>query len=144
MADKSEDGNSDEERSGTRPASGTSKTSKSSEMTIGDTVSKLTVKALKEFRLSDQSDADTATGDQSLPEIDLLQDVTNIDLTVPPEQTSVSSEQDHRPEAGVDLDEANEENILLGDQEESDEETDGESEMVVLDPDHVRLVSMFV
>lgn len=140
MADRGEEtgeGISDGQDVATRPASGGSKGSKGSEKTLGDAVSKLTVKALKEFRLSDPSDVDTtATGGESVPGINMTQEVPNIDLGPPPVPTFLSSEQ----EIGDELDEGvDEENILL-DGEDSDEESDGESEMVVLDPDHVRFV----
>ena len=145
MADRPEEsceGTSTGQDLAARPVSGGSKESKGSDRTIGDAVSKLTVKALKEFRLSDPSDVDTTvTGGESIPGINMAQDVTNIDLAAPPGQTLLSSEQDDLGEMGDDIDDAgdDEDDLLEGGSGESDEESDGESEMVVLDPDHVRI-----
>ena len=127
-----------------RPGSGRSKGSADSRKSIQDAVSKLTVKALKEFRLSDPSDVDTiVTGAESeglVLTATLTQDIPAFDPRgAPGAQTLLSEgisgsgegarEDEIRGDDGEDRDED------LSDEEESG--SDGESDMVVLDPDHV-------
>ena len=143
MADRPEEnGPSDtEEKDGEqRSASGRSKGSAESRKSIQDAVSKLTVKALKEFRLSDPSDVDTVvTGAESeglVLTATLTQDIPAFDpqgapgaQTLLSEGISGSGEDAREDEIGGDD----------GDEDLSDEESgsEGESDMVVLDPDHV-------
>jgi len=144
MADRPEkNGLSDTEgKEGTeRPQSGRSKGSAESKKSIQDAVSKLTVKALKEFRLSDPSDVDTVvTGGESeglVPTATLTQEIPTFDPRgVPGAQTLLSE--------GISGDDTREDEIAAeidgGDDEDlSDEEygSEGENDMVVLDPDHV-------
>lgn len=141
MADRENGvGDSEQKDDAQRPVSAGSKASGDSKKSIVDTVSKLTVKALKEFRLSDPSDVDTTiTGAESeglVPTANLTQDVPTLDLhggpgaTILSEQEGITDfgEHDAADEFGVEED---------GDDITDDEESDGESEMVVLDPDHV-------
>ncbi|KAM7433427.1 Coiled-coil domain-containing protein 40 [Porites harrisoni] len=147
MADRPEEnGLSDTEgKEGTeRPQSGRSKGSAESRKSIQDAVSKLTVKALKEFRLSDPSDVDTVvTGAESeglVPTATLTQEIPTFDPRgVPGAQTLLSE--------GISGDDTREDEIAAeiddGDDEElSDEEygSEGENDMVVLDPDHPLMV----
>lgn len=129
-----------------RPASGRSKGSADSKKSIQDAVSKLTVKALKEFRLSDPSDVDTVvTGAESeglVPTANLTQDIPTFDPQgVPGRQTLLSenmSGEDTRADDGAD--EFHDDGG--GDEDLTDEDesgSDGENDMVVLDPDHVSL-----
>lgn len=128
-----------------RPRSGRSKGSADSGKSIQDAVSKLTVKALKEFRLSDPSDVDTiVTGAESeglVPTATLLvtQDIPAFNpqgapgaQTLLSEGISGSGEDAIEDEIGGDDGEDRDEDLI-------DEESgsDGESDMVVLDPDHV-------
>lgn len=144
MADRPEEngpGDTEGKDGGERPASGRSKGSAESRKSIQDAVSKLTVKALKEFRLSDPSDVDTVvTGAESeglVPTATLTQDIPAFDLQGAPGAQTLLSEgisgsgEDAREDEIVGDD---------GDEEDlSDEESgsEGESDMVVLDPDHV-------
>lgn len=146
MADRPEEnGLSDREgkEGEQRPVSGRSKGSADSKKSIQDAVSKLTVNALKEFRLSDPSDIDTViTGAESeglVPTATLTQDIPTFDpqgapgaQTLLSEGISESGEDAREDEIGGDEGED-------GDEDLSDEESgsDGESDMVVLDPDHV-------
>ena len=146
MADRPEEtGLSDTEAKAgeERPGSGKSKGSADSRKSIQDAVSKLTVKALKEFRLSDPSDVDTivtaAESEGLLPTATLTQDISAFDLqgalgaqTLLSEGINGSGEDARDAEIGGDDDEDRDEDL-------SDEESgsDGESDMVVLDPDHV-------
>lgn len=128
-----------------RPASAGSKGSSGSKKSLGDAVSKLTVKALKEFRLSDPSDADTTvTGAESelVPTANFNIDLPSLEL---PEggigQTILADNADFNTA----LDDVGEDDVGVeedvgqdGEQDLSEDESEGESEMVVLDPDHVR------
>lgn len=127
-----------------RPASAGSKESGGSKRSMGDAVSKLTVKALKDFRLSDPSDADgdtTVTGGES----EGLVPTANFNVDLPslgfPEagQTLLSDNVDFGAGiADTDDGEAGEEEGEAGLEDNlSDDDSEGESEMVVLDPDHV-------
>ncbi|KAJ7340194.1 Coiled-coil domain-containing protein 40 [Desmophyllum pertusum] len=149
MADRPEEnGLSDREgkEGEQRPVSGRSKGSADSKKSIQDAVSKLTVNALKEFRLSDPSDVDTViTGAESeglVPTATLTQDIPTFDpqgapgaQTLLSEGISESGEDAREDEIGGDEGED-------GDEDLSDEESgsDGESDMVVLDPDHPLMV----
>ena len=126
-----------------RPTSGRSKGSADSKKSIQDAVSKLTVKALKEFRLSDPSDVDTVvTGAESeglVLTATLTQDNPTFDPRgAPGAQTllseRISGEDTREDETGAEIDDGGEDEDL------TDEEygSEGESDMVVLDPDHVR------
>lgn len=127
-----------------RLGSGRSKGSADSKKSIQDAVSKLTVKALKEFRLSDPSDVDTVvTGAESeglVPTATLTQDIPTFDPQgVPGAQTLLSEDitgsgEDARDDEIIEGDVGED-----GDEDLSDEESgsEGESDMVVLDPDHV-------
>lgn len=143
MADRPEEnGLSDTEgKEGTeRPQSGRSKGSAESRKSIQDAVSKLTVKALKEFRLSDPSDVDTVTGAESeglVPTATLTQEIPTFDPRgVPGAQTLlsevISGDDTREDEIGAEIDGGDDEDL-------SDEEygSEGENDMVVLDPDHV-------
>ena len=146
MADRpAENGLSDTEgKEGTeRPQSGRSKGSAESRKSIQDAVSKLTVKALKEFRLSDPSDVDTVvTGAESeglVPTATLTQEIPTFDPRgVPGAQTllseGISGDDTREDEIGAEIDDGGDDEDL------SDEEygSEGENDMVVLDPDHVR------
>ena len=146
MADRPEEnglGDTEGKESDQRPGSGRSKGSADSKKSIQDAVSKLTVKALKEFRLSEPSDVDTVvTGAESeglVPTATLTQDIPTFDPQgAPGVQTllseDVSGEDTREDEIGVENDDAGDDEDL------SDEESagsEGESDMVVLDPDHV-------
>ena len=147
MADKlGENGPSDSEGKGgeQRPVSGRSKGSADSKKSIQDAVSKLTVKALKDFRLSDPSDVDTVvTGAESeglVPTATLTQDIPTFDPRgVPGAQTLLSEEitgsGEEAREDEIEADIGEDGDGDLSDEEESG--SDGESDMVVLDPDHV-------
>ena len=127
-----------------RPQSGRSKGSAESRKSIQDAVSKLTVKALKEFRLSDPSDVDTvvtgADGAESeglVPTATLTQEIPTFDPRgVPGAQTllseGISGDDTREDEIGGEIDGGDDEDL-------SDEEygSEGENDMVVLDPDHV-------
>ena len=124
-----------------RPQSGRSKGSAESRKSIQDAVSKLTVKALKEFRLSDPSDVDTVvTGAESeglVPNATLTQEIPTFDPRgVPGAQTllseGISGDDTREDEIGGEIDGGDDEDL-------SDEEygSEGENDMVVLDPDHV-------
>jgi len=128
-----------------RPASGKSKGSADSRKSIQDAVSKLTVKALKEFRLSDPSDVDTVvTGVESeglVPTATLTQDIPTFDPQgVPGAHTllseGISGDDTGEDEIGGEVDDGG------GDEDLTDEESgsEGESDMVVLDPDHPLMV----
>ena len=144
MADRPEEnGLSDTEgKEGTeRPQSGRSKGSAESRKSIQDAVSKLTVKALKEFRLSDPSDVDTVvTGAESeglVPTATLTQEIPTFDPRgVPGAQTllseGISGDDTREDEIAAEIDDGDDEDL-------SDEEygSEGENDMVVLDPDHV-------
>ena len=127
-----------------RPVSRGSGESKKS---IQDAVSKLTVRALKEFRLSDPSDGDTViTGMESdglVPTANLTQEIPAFYpqgasgvQTLLSNQGGISGTGDYSGEGGADegigADDGGDDNL-------SDEESasDGESDLVVLDPDHV-------
>lgn len=147
MADRlGENGPTDSEGKGDerRPVSGRSKGSADSKKSIQDAVSKLTVNALKEFRLSDPSDVDTVvTGAESeglVPTATLTQDIPTFDprgalgaQTLLSEDITGSGEEARDDEIEGDIGEDGDEG--LSDEEESG--SDGESDMVVLDPDHV-------
>lgn len=153
MADNENiDGKEEPKEEGERPASGGSKDSAGSKKSLGDAVSKLTAKALKEFRLSDPSDADTTvTGAESegiVPTANFNIDIPSLDL---PEgglgQTLLADNADFN----TGLDDAEEgyvgEEEYIGedgDEDLSEDESEGESEMVVLDPDHVRCSLLFL
>lgn len=144
MADRPEEnGLSDTEgKEGTeRPQSERSKDSAESRKSIQDAVSKLTVKALKEFRLSDPSDVDTVvTGGESeglFPTATLTQEIPTFDPRgVPGAQTllseGISGDDTREDEIAAEIDDGDDEDL-------SDEEygSEGENDMVVLDPDHV-------
>ncbi|XP_032234443.2 coiled-coil domain-containing protein 40 [Nematostella vectensis] len=129
-----------------RPASAGSKGSAVSKKSIGDAVSKLTVKALKDFRLSDPSDVDTTvTGAESefIPGANLNIDLPSLGMPEGTVGQTLLSDQGGGISGGVygDDDDDGEEVYDDGqggvdDDDISDEESDGESEMVVLDPDH--------
>ena len=146
MADRPEEnglGDTEGKEGEPRPTSGRSRGSADSKKSIQDAVSKLTVKALKEFRLSDPSDVDTVvTGAESeglVPAATLTQDIPTFDPQgVPGAQTllseGISGEDTREDEIGGDVDDVG------GEEDLSDEElsgSEGESDMVVLDPDHV-------
>jgi len=146
MADRSEEnGLGDEEgkKREERLTSGKSRGSAESKKSVHDAVSKMTVKALKEFRLSEPSEVDTVvTGGESeglLPGETFTQEIPAFDPQgVPGAQTLLSEDitgQDGR-EDDLRGDVGGEEEDL------SDEESgsEGETDMVVLDPDHVRTV----
>ena len=144
MADRSEEnGLGAEGKDGEkRPASGRSKGSADSKKSMQDAVSKLTVKALKEFRLSEPSDVDTVvTGAESetlVPGATLTQDIPSFDPHgVLGAQTLLSEEI-----SGQDAGEGGLGREIGGGDEDldTDEESasEGETDMVVLDPDHVR------
>ncbi|CAH3039798.1 unnamed protein product [Pocillopora meandrina] len=150
MADRlGENGPTDSEGKGDerRPVSGRSKGSADSKKSIQDAVSKLTVNALKEFRLSDPSDVDTVvTGAESeglVPTATLTQDIPTFDprgalgaQTLLSEDITGSGEEARDDEIEGDIGEDGDEG--LSDEEESG--SDGESDMVVLDPDHPLMV----
>ncbi|KAK3733202.1 hypothetical protein QZH41_019682 [Actinostola sp. cb2023] len=138
--EKKEEPNGDEQK----PTSAGSKESGVSKKSIGDAVSKMTVRALKEFRLSDPSDGDTSVVTESevptanfnidLPSLGfpeggigqtLLSD--NVDFGAGIADTEDGDDGDENDQAGVD------DNM-------SEDESEGESEMVVLDPDHPLMV----
>lgn len=132
-----------------RPTSAGSKGSAGSKKSLGDAVSKLTVKALKEFRLSDPSDAETnVTGAESeglVPTANFNIDIPSLDLpeggigpTLFAENADFNTALDDAEDgdAGVE-DEFGQHD---GDENLSEDESEGESEMVVLDPDHVRYI----
>ncbi|XP_015752851.1 PREDICTED: coiled-coil domain-containing protein 40-like [Acropora digitifera] len=146
MADRSEEnGLGDEEgkKREERLASGKSRGSAESKKSVHDAVSKMTVKALKEFRLSEPSEVDTVvTGGESeglLPGETFTQEIPAFDPQgVPGAQTLLSEDitgQDGR-EDDLRGDVGGEEEDL------SDEESgsEGETDMVVLDPDHPLMV----
>lgn len=146
MADRSEEnGLSDTEAKDgeQRPGSGRSKGSADSRKSIQDAVSKLTVKALKEFRLSDPSDVDTiVTGAESeglVPTATLTQDIPAFDPQGAPGAQTLLSEGISGSGEDAREDEIEGDDGEDRDEDLSDEESgsDGESDMVVLDPDHV-------
>lgn len=144
MADNERGDQKDEEKQDQqRPTSAGSKESGGSKKSIGDAVSKLTVKALKDFRLSDPSDADTTVtgGESEVPTANFNVDLPSLGF---PEggQTLLSDNVDFG--AGIadtdDGDVGEEEGEEGGHEDQlSDDDSEGESEMVVLDPDHVSL-----
>lgn len=129
-----------------RPASGRSKGSADSKKSIQDAVSKLTVKALKEFRLSDPSDVDTVvTGAESeglVPTANLTQDIPTFDPQGVPGTQTLLSENMSGEDTRADDRAAEFHDDGGGDEDLTDEDesgSDGENDMVVLDPDHVSL-----
>ena len=146
MADRSERnglGDREGKEREERPTSGRSRGSAESKKSIHDAVSKMTVKALKEFRLSEPSEVDTVvTGGESeglVPGATFTQEIPSFDPQgVPGAQTLLSEDI-----SGQDTREDDLRGDVGGDDEDlSDEESgsEGETDMVVLDPDHVRTV----
>lgn len=152
MADNENGDQKDEQKKDEqRPTSAGSKESGDSKKSLGDAVSKLTVKALKDFRLSDPSDVDgetTVTGGESeglVPSASFNVDLPSLGL---PEggHTLLSDNLDFG--AGIadtdDGDVGEEEEEAGYDENMSEDDSEGESEMVVLDPDHVSTYHVFV
>ena len=142
MADKEESlENPEQKDEGQRPTSAGSKGSGGSKKSVMDTVSKLTVKALKDFRLSEPSDDvdTTVTGAESeglFPTTVLTQEVPTLDLDGGVGAQTLLSEQEGDDFGPRDIfDEGEAADV---DQDDlTDDESEGESDMVVLDPDHV-------
>ncbi|XP_028395247.1 coiled-coil domain-containing protein 40-like [Dendronephthya gigantea] len=154
MADKSEDQGDlpqdfGEKSSGSklnRPVSGKSGGSTGSKKSMSDAVNQLTAKALREFRLDDEGTtvSESAAGDTVTPNSNLVKD-SEEPIEGPEGETLLEDDEDYEMQDENELQDENDvefdENIdIINDDFSGEDDSDGDNDLVVLDPDHPLMV----
>ena len=133
-----------------RPVSGKSGASSGSKKSMTDAVGQLTAKALREFRLDDEGTNVSESGAGDNETINTNQPGGSEGANEGPEgETLLEDEEEYELQDENELEDENDvefdENIdIINDEELSGEDySDGDNDLVVLDPDHVSTVITF-